>query len=257
MEPLSTEPCLSQTSSNIISVSEAPPPSLESLNEKQKQEKEEEEEINHDLLLDLSLSTKHSNHITRPELNLINCFKVGCSQTASKTEPRVFSCNYCQRKFYSSQALGGHQNAHKRERTLAKKGHQKEAAVAFGHRHLYRHMFSRMASVPLHGGVNRSLGIQAHSMIHKSFYLPPSSGSKPLYGHHGCSKPPIGRLKVADYRGGATVGTSSRDGAARFDMIPKTGSPGGGGIGEYWCGGSGHLKTNQEELHELDLSLKL
>lgn len=110
--------------------------------------------------LTLSINARHTDYSKGAAA------AVNCDQTEAANNPppasRVFSCNYCRRKFYSSQALGGHQNAHKRERTLAKR------AMRMG-MFSDRYANDSLASLPLHGSTFRSLGIEVHASMHQQY----------------------------------------------------------------------------------------
>ncbi|KAG9456262.1 hypothetical protein H6P81_000770 [Aristolochia fimbriata] len=276
MESFCTDPTLSSETSSVSNNAE------EKLKEKVVVVVEgEQHDLQQQPCLALDLTLSGSSML---ELNLIDRFKEGPSQQQSSSpsearpsaaasaagntdsEPRVFSCNYCQRKFFSSQALGGHQNAHKRERTLAKRG---QRVAAFDH-YPYMHPSPRypaaISSLPLHG-IHASHPILSE---HKGFQRPPnyySPVSPPPpglpYAHHGWSRPwldqqpAIGRLAAdvsAGSRGAAAPRFEGSFGFRNF-AVPPAAVPEEQG---FWVGGSRLKGVNQqEEAKKLDLSLKL
>ncbi|KAL1564513.1 zinc finger protein 1-like [Salvia divinorum] len=119
------------------------------------------------LLQQTKMSTKETSNQGTPQLNPgeeLNLSLRGEPSRASRESEvqsrlasgKVFSCNFCMRKFYSSQALGGHQNAHKRERGAVR------------HYQLHKKMAMMALPMPIRTSLFRSLGVQAHSLVHKA-----------------------------------------------------------------------------------------
>uniref|UniRef100_A0A6N2K160 C2H2-type domain-containing protein n=1 Tax=Salix viminalis TaxID=40686 RepID=A0A6N2K160_SALVM len=94
-----------------------------------------------------------------------------------------YDCRFCDRKFPSSQALGGHQNFHKKERAVMKR-QQAIEANPFGILYPFHATASAMAAFRSHNhdpfnnknSLNNNMGIKSRSMIQKpSHYRYPNS----------------------------------------------------------------------------------
>ncbi|KAM0851327.1 hypothetical protein ACQ4PT_052496 [Festuca glaucescens] len=125
------------------------------------------------------------------DLSLSLAPAAGCSDAAASPtawvdgkQVRLFSCLFCDKKFLKSEALGGHQNAHKKERNAIWKSHVYAAAT------------TTTVAVASHGG---RLAFRAPSNVE---------------AHHGAPVPPSVHIRYspsAALPSRSTVSVSSRD----------------------------------------------